>query len=325
MPKQYGSCLAAEMNDYLKLLENADKDTSKYRTTFNSLDAYLLNSNISQKALTEAVVSGWLKTLAHKPKSKRNYTGNLRRFARYLSALEIPAYEPELFRTQSDYVVYTFSDEEFAAIIDAADNFAAIKSKENETSYVFPMLLRILYGCGLRLGEALSLRWRDIDLDTEVITIRKAKNHKQRIVPISSSLAEVLRLYNRRMIEDDSDASLLFESVRIKGRPYMQNTFRLWFSQILEQAGIPNVRSAPSERIKSPHTLRHYFTFKSFLKSEAEGRPLEESGPRLAAYLGHESLAGTEKYITTNYVLYKNSHARMEESVGNLFPEVNFE
>jgi len=52
---------------------------------------------------------------------------------------------------------------------------------------------------------------------------------------------------------------------------------------------------------------------------------MEESGPRLAAYLGHESLAGTEKYITTNYVLYKNSHARMEESVGNLFPEVNFE
>ena len=49
MPKQYDSCLAAEMNDYLKLLESADKDTNNYRTTFNSLDAYLLNSNISQR------------------------------------------------------------------------------------------------------------------------------------------------------------------------------------------------------------------------------------------------------------------------------------
>ena len=325
MSKQYGSCLAAEMDDYLKLLENADKDTSKYRTTFNSLDAYLLSRIITQKALTEAVVTGWLKTLACKPKSKRCYIGNLRRFARYLKALEIRVYEPELFRTQSNYVVHTFSDEEFAAIIDAADNFAAIKSKENETSYIFPMLLRILYGCGLRLGEALSLCWHDIDLATEVIKIRKAKNHKQRIVPISSSLAEVLRLYNRRMIGDDSGASLLFESARIKEHPYLKNSFRLWFLRILEQAGIPNVRSVQSERLISPHTLRHYFTFKSFLKSEAEGRPLEESGPRLAAYLGHESLAGTEKYITTNYVLYKNSHARMEESIGNLFPEVIFE
>jgi integrase len=108
------------------------------------------------------------------------------------------------------------------------------------------------------------------------------------------------------VVADNPAASLLFESFRIKGRPY--------FLQILEYAGISNVRSVASEHIISPHTLRQYSTFKSFLKSEEEGRSLEESGPRLAAYLGHESLSGTEKYITTNYVLFKNSHIRMEES-----------
>ena len=283
----------------------------------------MISNNISQKALTEDVVSEWLKTLTCKPESKRSYLGHMRRFVRYLNALEIPTYEPELFRAQSSFVAYTFSDEEFAAIIHAADNFT-IKRKGKRSSYVFPMLIRILYGCGLRLGEALALRWCDINFDTKVITIKKAKNKKQRIVPISNSLAEVLILYNGRMLEDNPNASILFESARTKS-PYLQHTFRYWFSQTLEQAGITNVRSQPSERIISPHTLRHYFTFKSFLKSEAEGRSLEESGPRLAAYLGHESLSGTEKYITTNYVLYKNSHSRMEESVGNLFPEVNFE
>lgn len=325
MSKQYSSCLAVEMNDYLNLLANADKNTLHYKTTFNSLDAYLANNNISQKALTEAVVTEWLKSLTCKLKTKRSYSGHLRRFARYLNALEIPAYEPELIQIQSNFVAYTFSDEEFAAIIDAADNFAAIKSKENETSYVFPMLLRILYGCGLRLGEAMALCWCDINFETEIITIRKAKNHKQRIVPISNSLAGVLRLYKRRAIEDNPDVNLLFESNRKKGCPYLRNTFRHWFLQILEQACISNVRSIPSERIISPHTLRHYFTFKSFLKSEAEERSLEESGPCLAAYLGHESLSGTEKYISTNYVLYKNTHDRMEESIGGLFPEVDFE
>jgi len=325
MSKQYCSCLAGEMYDYLKLLENADKDISKYRTTFNSLDAYLANNNVMEKELSETVVSGWLKTLACGSKSKWNYSCCTRKFARYLTALEIPAYEPDLYRTKSNYIAYTFSDEEFTAIIDAADNFAAIKSTENVTSYVFPVLLRILYGCGLRLGEALALRWGDIDFETEVIVIRKAKNHKQRIVPISSSLAETLRLYNARKIIDNPDADLLFESHRKKGIPYLNNTFRVWFLQILEEAGISNVRSAPSERIISPHTLRHFFTFKSFLKSEAEGRTLEESGPYLSAYLGHESLSGTEKYITTNYVLYENTHSRMDKSIGNLFPEVNFE
>jgi integrase len=325
MPKQYYSCLAGEMYDYLKLLENAGQNSIRYRTTFYNLDAFLVNNNVSEKALSESVVSRWLKTLTCGPKSKWNYTCTIRKFARYLTALEIPAYEPELYKTQSSYVAYTFSDEEFAAIIAAADNFAAIKRAENETSYVFPMLLRILYGCGLRLGEALALRWGDIDFKSEVIVIRKAKNHKQRIVPISSSLTETLRLYNARKIKDNPDASLLFESHRNKGLSYLNNTFRIWFLQILEDAGISNVRSTRSERIISPHTLRHYFTFKSFLKSEAEGRSLEESGARLAAYLGHESLSGTEKYITSNYVLYRASHTRMEENIGNLFPEVNFE
>lgn len=325
MPKQYYCCLAGEMCDYLKLLENADQNSTRYRTAFNSLDAYLVSNNVSEKALSEQVVSGWLKTLTCGPKSKWNYSCSIRKFARYLTALEIPAYEPELHRTQSSYVAYTFSDEEFAAIIDAADNFTTIKSTDNKTSYVFPVLLRILYGCGLRLGEALGLRWSDIDFDTEVIVIRKAKFKKQRIVPISSSLTETLRLYHGRIIKDKPGSSLLFESHRKKGIPYLNNTFRIWLMQILEEAGISNIRNSPSERIISPHTIRHYFTFKSFLKSEAEGRSLEETGPRLAAYLGHVSLSGTEKYITANYVLYENSHFRMEKSIGNLFPEVDFE
>ena len=325
MSKQYRSCLAEEMSAYLRLVENAGQSSTQYRTTFNSLDAYLVSSGEEGKALSELVVSAWMKTLTCGQKSKWNYSCCIRKFSRYLAALEIPAYEPELFRTKSNYVAYTFSDEEFAAIVEAADNFAAMRSAENETSYVFPMLLRILYGCGLRLGEALSLRFSDIEFDAGVIVIRKAKNKKQRIVPVSGSLASVLRLYCIRVFEENPYASLLFESHRKKGCRYLNNTFRMWFMHILEAAGIPNVRSVPSERVISPHTLRHYFTFKSFLKSEAEGRTLDESGPRLAAYLGHESLYGTEKYITTNYVLYKDSHARVEEGIGFLFPEVDFE
>ena len=48
-------------------------------------------------------------------------------------------------------------------------------------------------------------------------------------------------------------------------------------------------------------------------------------GPFLAAYLGHESLLGTEKYLTTDYTVYESSQKRMNESIGGLFPEVAFE
>jgi integrase len=242
-----------------------------------------------------------------------------------LSALEIPAYEPDLVRSHSDYVAHIFTDTEFEALIEAADNLKISKSNAIKTTLVFPVLLRILYGCGLRVGEALHLCWDDIDLNKGLIAIKKAKNEKQRVVPISDSLSEVLRQFYNRQISDNPHTQLLFESTRIPGKPFLINTFRIWFSSILELAGIPNTRSTRYERTISPHCLRHYFAFKSFLKSEAEGRSLEQTAPYLSTYLGHNSLYETEKYLSTDYTLYEDSHIRMNESIGDLFPEVMFE
>ena len=66
-------------------------------------------------------------------------------------------------------------------------------------------------------------------------------------------------------------------------------------------------------------------TFKSFLKAESEGRSLEQTMPYLSTYLGHNTLYETERYVTKDYTLYINSHKRMNENIGGLFPEVNFD
>jgi len=326
MNNPYKSILSDEIYDYLRLLESAGRSLPSYRVTFKSLDAYLVKIEAKEKILSEYHISDWLRSLNKcKPVTKNGRITHLRHFARYLSALEIPAYEPEPMKAHSDFVAYTFTDEEFTAIIAAADNFAAVKSRTNSTSYVFPVLLRILYGCGLRIGEALKLRWADINFKDEIIFIREAKNYKQRLVPMHSSIAHILKLYSKRQFTDNPNADLLFESNQKHDRPYLDWTFRAWFLKILEYAAVTNHRKAPFDRAISPHTLRHYFTYKSFLQSEANGRNLEETAPFLATYLGHDSFQGTEKYLTTDYTLYKNSHKRMNESIGGLFPEVVFE
>jgi integrase len=292
---------------------------------FKSIDKYLLKIDVKNKALSEEIITNWLRSLKCKPISKNNYIGHLRHFARYLYALGIPAYEPEFLKAHSDFVAYTFTDEEFTAIIMAADNFAAIKSRANSTSYVFPVLLRILYGCGLRIGEALNIRWSDINFDNKTIFIREAKNLKQRIVPMHSSLADVLKLFHLQQVNDKPDVELLFESNQKHGEPYLDWTFREWFLIILEHAGIAVHRKEPFDRSISPHTLRHYFTYKSFLQSETNGRSLEETAHFLAVYLGHDSFQGTEKYLSTDYTVYESSQKRMNDSIGGLFPEVIFE
>ena len=93
----------------------------------------------------------------------------------------------------------------------------------------------------------------------------------------------------------------------------------------MEQAGISNERQEKYGRAISPHTLRHYFTYKSFLQAEDKGRTMEQFIPYLSAYLGHRSLLETERYLATDYTLYKDSQDRMEQSIGHIFPEVDFE
>ncbi len=318
------SSLSAEMYEYLELLHGAEKDTESYISTFKSLDAYLISMDIKEKVLSENIIQAWLRTLTVSPKTKNYIIGRIRKFSRYLNALAIPAAEPDFCRATSTHLPHTFTDEEFASIITVADNFKA-NAVKSETSYKFPVMLRILYGCGLRVGEALALQWEDINLDEGTITIKQAKNNKQRRVPFKDSLADILKLYRKRRFPDCNGSEFLFGNADKDGKPYLQNTFRDWFIRVLRQAKINNERTAHFERCISPHTLRHYFTFKSFLNAESQGVTLEEIMPYLSAYLGHESFFGTEKYLTTDYTMYTDSQERVAHAIQSLFPEVNFE
>jgi integrase len=318
------SILAAEMYEYLDLLTGADKDIESYISTFKNLDAYLVSANIVEKAMPDELLQDWLKTITSSARNKNGYIARVRKFVRYLSALNIQAVEPDFCRATSTFLVYTFSDEEFNSIIAAADDFKA-NAVESETSYKFPVMLRILYACGLRVGEALLLQWEDINFDDGTITIKRAKNNKQRRLPIKDSLTDTLKIFRNRRFPNCDGSEFLFGNVEKDGQPYIKSTFRDWFIRILRQAKISNERTEHFERCISPHTLRHYFTFKSFLNAESAGLPLEKIMPYLSAYLGHESFFGTEKYLTRDYTMYTDSQERVARVIESLFPEVNFE
>jgi integrase/recombinase XerD len=64
---------------------------------------------------------------------------------------------------------------------------------------IYGMLLRMLWCCGLRIGEALHLRVGHVDVDDAVITVGKGKGDKVRLVPMSGSLTEHARRYVDRL------------------------------------------------------------------------------------------------------------------------------
>lgn len=321
MEVTFASALREEFVAFVALKESAVKDRWGYRHDLSSLDSHLVREGLDEKRLDCKVVERWAaSSLTHLAPSTVGITiGRVRSFARYLQSVGIRADIPEMPRSTSLYVPRIFTNGEMAAVFAAADDLSLVMPK-SPAAVELPVLLRVLYGCGLRLGKAVTLRWHDIDLAEGVITARKAKNDTQRLVPMAEGLTRILRLYR-----DASDMAMdghgfLFRGKDGGSRP--QDTFCSVFNDLLKSLGIKPPRPEKAHlRGACLHCMRHSFALKSLLKSETEGRPFIASVPFLSTYLGHRNLMGTDKYLNACHELYEDAHEAIAEYTSGVFPE----
>ena len=92
------------------------------------------------------------------------------------------------------------------------------------THKVYSTLVRLLYGCGLRISEALSLKISDIDFTNNIIHVFHSKNNVSRIVCMSNSLSEVVKSYITSL---NISEIWLFPSP--KGRPLLSRYYTRFF------------------------------------------------------------------------------------------------
>jgi integrase len=320
----FDSGFAPEMKKYLNLLTSAGRYTAKIQSSLTNLDKYLVQISNDDRFLTADTLSKWINCMDVSKTTKAGCLSNVKGFTKYLKSLGFDAECPESPKVDSGYVPYIFSNDELGRMFSAADDFRNSR-RAARSAILFPFLLRILSGCGLRLGEGLALKWKDVNLENGVITIREAKNRKERFVPISGSLVDMLKCLRKLAFQLDICKDYLFESNFNRNDHFKNNTFYEWFRMILRRARVMYSKTNRRERGPCPHCLRHTFVHMSFLKSEREGRRFEDTAPFLAAYLGHDSPKGTEAYLRSSYSTYTDSHKRVNDAIGNLFPEVCFD
>ena len=83
--------------------------------------------------------------------------------------------------------------EKLFAVADSMMVYRARKNKYVEKE--MPLILRLLYCCGLRVGETVNIKVGDLDFNRNLITLRVTKKYKQRLVPFRKDLAEILYRY----------------------------------------------------------------------------------------------------------------------------------
>jgi len=256
--------LLKKLEEHIRL-KNYSKETLK--SYFNHVKKYLdylKNSNPSTQNAKDYIL---MKLKVNDPASVHHSIFAIEYFFKNILKQKISIPKPK----RNKKIPEILTKEEIKKMIDSLDN---IKHK---------LILKVLYGCGLRVSEIISLKKQDILFDEGLLHIKLAKGKKDRFVKIPDSLKENLKNYINLFSE-----KLLFPSNR--GGKLTKKTI----SKIVETAS----KKALIKKRVYPHLLRHSFAT-HLLEQGTDLRLIQK-------LLGHSDIKTTQIYLKVSNASIKN-------------------
>ena len=179
---------------------------------------------------------------------------------------------------------------------DISDMHEAIRALDANEPWIAARdwaLVVLIFGCGLRISEALSLKNRDIKNTPTSLRI-VGKGNKERIVPMLDAVNTAIEKYVQSNPFGNRDEAPLFRSVR--GLPMSPRMAEKVVENLRHYLQLPDY--------VTPHALRHTFAT-ALLAGGADLRSLQE-------LLGHSSLSTTQLYTRVNMAeimdVYNHAH-----------------
>ncbi len=182
----------------------------------------------------------------------------LRSFARYLAVLdprtEVPPQKilGPSFRRVPPHI---FTPVEIAALISESLTYQPSVRRDPYTGLRNATIFGLLACTGLRIGEVLALKDRDVDLEQRLITVRQSKNLPMRLVPITECAVGHLRRYRKvrdQRLDNSGDSAAFIRSP--SGGHVSYETVKWAFERLRKRIGL----NAVSGRAPRLHDLRHY-------------------------------------------------------------------
>ena len=238
--------------------------------------------------------------------------GIIRRFALYLQTIDSQTEVPPQHLLTCSYkrpTPYIYTINEIREIQVALLNLPSKCQMERYTLYT---IFGLLAATGMRINEALSLRYDSLDLIRGLITIRESKFKKSRIIPIHASVKNELKKYAIYRDKHCVVKSSSFFFVTVRGNEFRADSFRKAFAEALVLAGLK------WEQNHKPRVmgLRHTFATMTLARCHKEKRGATAMLVALSRYLGHENPANTYWYFSATPELLRYINNRLEETFG---------
>ena len=294
--------LIKNFKNYLKIERNLSENTiTSYLFDLQKLNIFLEENNFSSNPshIKESTLKKFVYKISKeiKPSSQARIISGIKRFFDFLILENILNENPlENIETPKigSKLPTTLTVKEIDKLIDSID----IKSKNKIRNKA---IIEILYSCGLRVSELITLKVSDLYFNESIIKVT-GKGNKERFVPISKGAIKYIEKYLNEIrifqkIKKGSEDTLFLNE---RGSGLSRVMIYIILNDLKIKAEINNKIG--------PHTLRHSFA-----------THLLENGADLITIqnmLGHENIVTTERYLHVN-------RKHLVESISKYHPRNN--
>jgi len=294
MNRLFQSSLADQLLGFLQFKRSLGYEYQRAEFTLREFDRFLVEQTRCHPEPLEQAALAWL---ASKPSRKAvSVSGDaavLRQFFRFLRRTS-PAgtvTEPIWPRlpTESVFVPYSLSEKDILRLL----TLCADLQRPRFRAILYRALILLLYCTGIRFGEALRLRLRDVETRSAVLFIDTFQG-RARWVPFHRSLSPELDSYLTARVAYAPAGPETYFFVGANQRRLPVETASGTFRALYRRAGGKPEQGRIGPR---PYDLRHAFAVHRLSRWYREGVDLHSRLPWLSAYLGHVDILGPETYL----------------------------
>lgn len=298
----------AQLADEIEVRHYSKRTLKTYSAWVSKFQSYIKNKE--PNSLAKDDIRMYLTYLATKckiaPSTQNQALSSLLFFFRNVLKKEIGYIEDIPWAKRKPYIPVVLSRLEIDAII---DNLA----------YPTELVVYLLYGCGLRLGECLNLRVQNFNFDMMILTIHDGKGKKDRTVPLPEKILQQLKEHLERVkklhtkdLKAGYNGAFIMNALEKKYKNVSKELVWQWFFPAKQLTHVPKtneyrryhlhethvqkaikkaVRTAQITKRASAHTFRHSFA-SHLLQANYDIRTIQE-------LLGHSDIKTTMIYTHT--------------------------
>jgi site-specific recombinase XerD len=321
---RFSGCFGQHAQTFIDLHRAAGE---KYRTneyTLIEFNRLLRERSVdSLTSVTTDIVQDWLGSMTCGAGRRRAKLFALRRFFFHLNRLGVVQSNPvtddvvnSAGKPDRSFKPYIFSKDQISALLDL--------TKKLPPTITFPLrpkavytIIGLMYTLGLRTGEALSLKLKDIDMNNNTLFIQQTKFYKERLIPFGPRLGRCLEDYlelRRTACPSEHVVDCVF--INRRQEPISATCIRDTFKTLLDEIGIARPAKKRGPRL---YDLRHTFAVHRLLQWYHEGVDVQKQLVLLSTFMGHFNIYSTQVYLTITGSLLNEANKRFHKNFGIVF------